>query len=148
MVKDVMTADDQNDWEWGGALEVLEQFENPLGILELLANGALVPDWVRPEIKAWLKDERPPWPKKDETDEDRKLREAAEACRDKVNWRTGEELGDRESGRIRRIAEERGIDPVSLENYYNGKGRAYSRGTPSRKWERVYLPGIPFDKLP
>ena len=134
----VLNPDEPYSTEWGVALESLQQFENHFGVLELLADAAPVHDWVRVEIRMWLEGKRPPWPKKEETDEDRKLREAAQACRDKANWVSDEGLGNREEDRIRRIAKARGIKPASLENYYNGKGRAYHRGTPWRKWRRVY----------
>jgi hypothetical protein len=125
-------------WKWGTALESLHQFENAIGVLALVAEGAPVPQWVRSEITAWLENERPPSPTRKDTDEDIKLRNAAEKVRDKANWRPREPKGDSESGRISRIAEEEGVKPLSLENYCRCKGRAYNRDKALRIWYRVY----------
>ncbi len=124
--------------KWADALEMLHNYEDARGILALVTEGVHPPQWVRSDIAAWLEGDRPPLPARKDTDQDIKLRRAAEKVRDKANWRPGEIKGDRHSGRIKRIAEEEGVSPTALEYYCNCKGRAYNRDKSWRTWDRVY----------
>lgn len=134
---------DQNwDWHWGEALEALQQFKNPNGVLALLAAGAPVPDWARTEIGAWLDGKRPPFAGPKNDNEVRLL--AAERAYRETPLRPDEQRDDR----IARIAADHHISTNWLRNLLDGKGRQYQRlGRDWRRWERVYLdPDFPNNK--
>jgi hypothetical protein len=137
---------DQDQEEWR-ALDLLLQFGNPFGILELFAEGAPVRDWVRVGTKMWLDGKCPSLPK-DLTDENKKLAAAINAYR----TQTDEERGDQCSGRIRRIADEHGVLPALLEPIIiKGQGgrcrRIRQYEDDWREWERVYLSSEFYDQL-
>jgi len=130
------------DYAWGQALEQLMQFQNPNGVLALVANGAPVPDWARKEVAQWRRGKRPEFPGF-LLNVDKQLLEAVRAVRDPAQKRKGE---NREP-RIERIARERGFRPSSLRAFLNCRGGTYYRVVKSwKEWERVYLnPGLGFD---
>jgi hypothetical protein len=75
------------DERWGTALELLQLYEEPVGVIVMLAAGAAVPDWVRKELAAWCEGQRPPLPSC--SDDDKKLLAAVEA------YRTGRRKGEK-----------------------------------------------------
>jgi hypothetical protein len=136
----ILNPDEPYSREWGFAMDLLQQHQNPLEILDLLADGAPVHDWVRSEIKAWLEGKRPPLPK-ELTDENRRLVEAAKAFKNEP-WLWHEQRGDRD-GRIKRIAAECNVLPAHLESFIKCEGGRYrqskERDDEWNEWERVYL---------
>ena len=132
------------------ALDLLLQFGNPDGILELLADGAHVRDWVRVGIKMWREGKCPPMPK-DLTDENRKLAVAVDAYRTEPR-QSGERRGDQYDGRIKRIADKHGASPAHLESIIlkseGGRNRRIRQHEDDwREWERVYLSSEFYDQL-
>ena len=120
------------DERWGSALELLQQFENPIEVLILLAVGATAPDWVRAEIAAWLRGERPKLPKIREDDEP--LLAAARAFR-----ATPTPRGERDQ-KVERIAAEYKIGKDELDKFLTGEsGGTYKRlVTDLNRWKRAY----------
>jgi hypothetical protein len=128
------TDKDTLDIEWAGALESLQQFRDPLGILHMIADDAEVPQWVRGEVKEWLEGCRPARPSA-LTDKDQKLLDAVQAYR--TNARPSREKKD---DRITRIAKEHEITRAALDNYLNCKGGTYKRVAQAwREWEAVSI---------
>jgi hypothetical protein len=154
--------DDDLSVPWGWALDRLEQFCDPDGVLALLAYGAPVPDWVRREIAAWRAGERPPLPPPPSDDDERLLAAAADV-RDEATWLLDETRGER----IKRAIKERGVKGralsdkdralsaedrrkleeyaayVALTNFLNTDGRPHARlMTKPKRWDAVYTDGV------
>jgi hypothetical protein len=127
------------NWEWGGAIEGLHLYKKPLGVLELLAAGAPVPDWVREQIALWLDGKRPPWPgPKDgpKGDDDRRLLAAMRDYHDK----TSRPKGETQKVRIARIAAKHNVPKNWIEQWLRGEGSRWRRLVQDyRAWEQVYL---------
>jgi hypothetical protein len=120
------------DERWGTALELLQLYEEPVGVIVMLAAGAAVPDWVRKELAAWCEGQRPPLPSC--SDDDKKLLAAVEA------YRTGRRKGEKKEQRIERIARECGVEKTALANFIDHEGGTYRRLVrDQRRWERIYL---------
>jgi hypothetical protein len=127
----VLNPDEPYSAEWGDALTSLMNYKEPLGILDLLAEGAPVPEWVRVGIKMWFEGQCPSFPK-DLTGENRKLAAAINAYRTEPG-QTGEKRGDRHSGRIK----SQGGRRRRIRQYEDD----------FREWERVYLGSEFYDQL-
>lgn len=133
----------QRNWDldWGEALELLQQFKNPDGVLALLAAGAPVPDRARKEIAKWRAGLRPPWPGPRD-DNDVRLLAAVRAYHDKTTRRPKE----KRELRIKRIAAEHQIRESWLEDFLNHEGSRYRRlGRDNRRWEQIYFDPNLFD---
>jgi hypothetical protein len=131
------------DERWGTALEALQQFEDPYGVLALLTAGAPVPDWAREEIAQWRAGNRPP-STGDVWEEDQKLLVAKRAY-DEAPWLTGEKQDDKKERIAHEQASKLGIEKVSILHFLKTEGRPYHRYLARKRWDRNYLDPEHFD---
>jgi hypothetical protein len=131
------------DREWAEVLELMQQFGNPAGVLDLVAEGVVpIPDWARAEIAAWRRGERPPLPSGDWSDADRNLLAADQALRNKAAWQPGERYRqalERITGEFRVVNDHGVVDAEVLNHFHNRRGGTFERILENWElWEEAY----------